>query len=83
MNKNVFRSKVVEYMTLRDMSVGTLAKKVGMSQATVYARMKSPERITIEELNLFRKALGFSAEAVTDILCSMISVPLKQKGETK
>lgn len=75
MNKNVFKAKVYEHLTIRGLGLKDLADRIGLSQATIYNRFNHPERLTFEELNLIRKALGFSAEALEDILGSVSCLP--------
>ena len=80
MNKSVFKSRVTEHLKKRGLTVKDLAKDIGRSQATIYARFNAPEKMTFEEFYLIRKALGFSAEAVEDVLGSVSCYP---SGKTK
>lgn len=75
MNKNVFKSRVIEHLALRGLTVKDLAERIGISQGTIYNRFNCPEKMTFEEFHLIRKALGFSADAVEDILGSMSCLP--------
>lgn len=79
MNKNVFKSRVIEHLALRGLTVKDLANRIGVSSGTIYSRFNSPEKVTFEEFYLIRKALGFSDDDVIAVLGSVSCLPASKK----
>ena len=79
MRKNVFKSKVAEMVALRGWEMRGLGQRVGVSESTLYNKMRSPESMTFEQFNLICGGLGLTREARIEILSSLLNIDFSKK----
>lgn len=58
----IFRGSIRNQMEIRRTSVQELAKKSGMKESTLYAKIRKPDMFTLRELRNIYKALQLPVE---------------------
>lgn len=66
MTANELRAELVR----RNTSVRELAKRIGMSQVTMWRRLKNPGTFKLSEIRAIQEALGLDAERVQALFFS-------------
>lgn len=54
---NIFRGSIKNQMEIRRIDVPGLARKAGMAESTLYAKIRDPAKFTLRELRNLYKAL--------------------------
>lgn len=79
MRKNVFKSKVAEVAALRGWEMRSLGPRIGVSESTLYNKMRSPESMTFEQFNQICGGLGLTRDAKIEILESLLNIDFSKK----
>lgn len=59
---NIFRGSIKNLMEIRRTDIPGLARKTGMAESTLYAKIRDPAKLTLRELRNLYKALQISDE---------------------
>ena len=78
MKQNIFKSKVVEVAALRGWEMRSLGDRIGIANATLYNKMRSPESMTFEQFNQICSGLKMTREAKLEILGSLLNIDVKK-----
>lgn len=63
---NVIKAKIVE----RGESISTIASAIGLNRATLYRKLRDPDRFSVSEVKKLAKVLRLSAEEAEKIFFS-------------
>lgn len=58
----IFRGSIKNLMEIRRTNVAEVARKAGMKESTLYAKIRDPAKLTLRELRNLYKALQVSDE---------------------
>ena len=61
---NIIRGRA----SMAGLDIPRVAKKSGIPKSTMYDRLKTPGRITLDELQSLDKAVGFTAEEIVNLV---------------
>ena len=59
---DIFRGSIKNLMEIRRTDISGLARKAGMAESTLYAKIRDPAKLTLRELRNLYKALQISDE---------------------